>query len=809
MHELKERFPPKRESNSTLKRLARKAENQAAMSSESDVKPEQRAWYRLSWPEWVVLAASLLLAALLVPRFMPEKKTAEQQVPAPEIGPEEPVVADGGKKKEKKKKTNPDPVKPEPVEEDTPKTEQEGGTTPEGGAERPKEVAAHNKDLKKKLQRKISLEFVDTPLKEAMDFIAVVTQAKVKLDPDVKNVPINLRVQGMKAENALQWMLKLAGCEYKLDDGLVRVSTNRKAGMASVPMPKDKPIAGDDWKKEIRAKLQKRISFEFVDTPLTEALGMIVDETGVKMSVDAALAKALPINLRVKDMKADLALDWLLRLTQARYILKDRSVVVLGTGEGERLLVAVKAVPAKVLRIRKAEREMGGLIRLLAHDDFNSRVNAEKKLLAADFALIPALQAALAKTSDPETRLRLNRVVKAVTRRKAVHDDQERMRAALAAGKPHVAGFATRFSDMRPKLLALYAGNKATESAVDAALRWLAYHQEPDGRWDVVKWGGKKADVGITGLCILAFLGKGHTEKTGKYQKNVRLAIEWLREIQREDGSLYVNGETHGVGYHHGIAGLALVEAAGMCKVPETVSAAQKAVDYSSHTHQGRKDGELMGWRYQPGSTKSDTSVSGWYIKQLTAAKAAGLSVSAKSLEGAVRFLDSVESKTEDARHRYGYTSPQNVGVRRTAIGCLSRQLLGTTRAEVQPGVEWMIKNGGLPKWGANGGNVDLYYWYYATLCAFHQGGDIWTDWNNALKMTLVDNQRKGGDEDGSWDPVGAYAGYWGRAGQTALGALCLETYYRYPRLSKDKAHVEKKPMKRAPVKAPPVADDF
>jgi hypothetical protein len=54
------------------------------------------------------------------------------------------------------------------------------------------------------------------------------------------------------------------------------------------------------------------------------------------------------------------------------------------------------------------------------------------------------------------------------------------------------------------------------------------------------------------------------------------------------------------------------------------------------------------------------------------------------------------------------------------------------------------------------------------------------------MKKTLVDNQCKGGpmdgteaDKDGSWE---ADKGCWncGRVFSTALGALCLEVYYRY-----------------------------
>ena len=52
-------------------------------------------------------------------------------------------------------------------------------------------------------------------------------------------------------------------------------------------------------------------------------------------------------------------------------------------------------------------------------------------------------------------------------------------------------------------------------------------------------------------------------------------------------------------------------------------------------------------------------------------------------------------------------------------------------------------------KWPGN-----LYYWYYATFTMFQKGGDHWKMWNESLKKTLPDCQCKGGDLDGSWDPI-------------------------------------------------------
>ena len=89
------------------------------------------------------------------------------------------------------------------------------------------------------------------------------------------------------------------------------------------------------------------------------------------------------------------------------------------------------------------------------------------------------------------------------------------------------------------------------------------------------------------------------------------------------------------------------------------------------------------------------------------------------------------------------------------------------------------------PQWRAdlgtgNGGGWPMYYMYYTTLVMFQTGGDFWKKWNSDMKKVLVENQRKDGDADGSWDPLSPWEIRAGRAYTTAIGAMCLEVYYRY-----------------------------
>ena len=88
-----------------------------------------------------------------------------------------------------------------------------------------------------------------------------------------------------------------------------------------------------------------------------------------------------------------------------------------------------------------------------------------------------------------------------------------------------------------------HGGTRETEAAVVAALRWLAAHQSPDGRWDGQRLeagreaaidgqerrgAGSRADTGISGLALLALLASGHTHLEGEHRDTVRRGLEFL-----------------------------------------------------------------------------------------------------------------------------------------------------------------------------------------------------------------------------------------------------------------------------------------
>ena len=309
-------------------------------------------------------------------------------------------------------------------------------------------------------------------------------------------------------------------------------------------------------------------------------------------------------------------------------------------------------------------------------------------------------------------------------------------------------------------------GSDATEKAIIAAIEWLSKVQEKDGRWDTRKYQAETDyDVGGTALALLCYYGWGaRHDQPGKYQENVKAALQWLMSQQREDGSL----ARRGMMYSHAIGAIALCEAYGITKDEKIKSAALAAIKYTINAqHQQRG-----GWRYSPGQD-SDTSVTGWQVMALHSARMAGLELPEKPFDLARKWLDFAGGGEHGGL--YGYQSPTDISRAMVATGMFCRQL-----DLVPPSNPKMIESAELMKrYPIRDNNPDLYYIYYGTLALYQHQGSIWQEWNNNLKRILPEIQVKTGNLAGSWNLSRSNTKGGGRIASTTLAILSLEVYYR------------------------------
>jgi len=355
--------------------------------------------------------------------------------------------------------------------------------------------------------------------------------------------------------------------------------------------------------------------------------------------------------------------------------------------------------------------------------------------------------------------------------------------ASGASGLP--SGYSKRSGKNKNRALRSGGGGKNTEGAVDAALRWLAAHQEPDGSWIASKYEGTShADLATTGLALLPFLGAGHNEMSGKYKNTVRQGIKYLNANLDQFAD---SGKYKGKGFHNNygvsIVLMAMAETTIFGSSDKTRKHAEGMAKYLLDQWTN-KPGE--GWHYHDGG--DDFSVSGWVALGLKSAKSAGLYImdtpeAKKMFDGYKDWTDKTMTDPATGKGRYrpgGFKDPSMMWV-----GMFQKQFLGFPRSDqfLQKASENTVDY--VKKATVVGGAApgDVYQVYYGTLSAFQQQGDCWYAWNPAMKKTLIGSQHRGDPKQlgGSWDPTKGHTGHKvGRVGTTALFALCLEVYYRY-----------------------------
>ncbi|HUS57778.1 MAG TPA: prenyltransferase/squalene oxidase repeat-containing protein [Planctomycetota bacterium] len=311
-----------------------------------------------------------------------------------------------------------------------------------------------------------------------------------------------------------------------------------------------------------------------------------------------------------------------------------------------------------------------------------------------------------------------------------------------------------------------YTG-RTPDPDIDPGLQWLARVQEPDGRWDSMKWGANhNCDAGVTGLAVLAFLADGNTDRSGRYFRNVYLALRWLEKRQASDGGF---GERF---YSQGICTMAVAQAHGMSGTATWRGVAQKALDFCCANQNPNG-----GWDYMGNNpNRVDTSVSAWMVLALKSGIVCGLNVPDTAVERVRKWL----RESINADGNTGYT--KNIGAQgssngtpaMTAAATLCRQFMGWKAGdpEITRALGYIEKNGVQLN--------NLYHTYYATLAMFQVKQFIprhWQDWRKNCREPLLARQvkGKGKDLDGSWDPDTTYGAHGGRVYTTAVALFCLE----------------------------------
>ncbi len=365
---------------------------------------------------------------------------------------------------------------------------------------------------------------------------------------------------------------------------------------------------------------------------------------------------------------------------------------------------------------------------------------------------------------------------------------------------------------------------------IKAALDWLKDHQCHDGHWSGTEfssattrkkakitynaefvnpgryqsdngWSGESADMGLTGLSLMAFVAAGIDEKDADYGKSITRALGYLLKRQRNDGGFFLGVEDSDI-YAHATATIAISELyiiGGRDSLRPVIQAA------ASFILKAQNPG--MGWRYETKQRDNDTSVTSWMVLALRAVLLAGARLDAEDAHaGAAKWFEQATQNVGGYPQTFYQGPPVSERLRSSedyvkqptmdAMHICSRLAMaqkawGKDNKTLIAQAKNMVESTSLPTWDHT--KIDYYYWNFASLALYQMGDKFWQTWRKPLMDALTQNQRgfrKGEtaetaetlDEYGSWDAVDAWSKAGGRVYATAMNCLTLQTEWRYTR---------------------------
>jgi len=324
------------------------------------------------------------------------------------------------------------------------------------------------------------------------------------------------------------------------------------------------------------------------------------------------------------------------------------------------------------------------------------------------------------------------------------------------------------------------------QEAVNKGLEWLAKQQLADGHWEAQS--GQPYPMAMTGLAGMAFLMEGSTLRDGKYQAQIRKAVEWF--LKRSQPSGLLGNPSNGLEmgrymYGHGYGLMFLACAYGEEDDPERrvklEDVLTRAVQFT-----GKSQSSTGGWNYVSGADSGydaghEGSVTIIQVQSLRAARNAGIVVPLTIVKKAHEYLKQATDSNGGVMYRLGSgggTGPLTV----QAISCLfsageyDDPLVKTWLAFVQRSIP--IDSSGIDRFG----HYEYTHYYYAQV-AYMLGEDgyrkIFPSSREAERLTwsryksnVLDGLVKRQSADGSWT-----SGYIGQVYSTAcfLAMLQLE----------------------------------
>ena len=274
---------------------------------------------------------------------------------------------------------------------------------------------------------------------------------------------------------------------------------------------------------------------------------------------------------------------------------------------------------------------------------------------------------------------------------------------------------------------------RETDEAIQRGLKFLVARQNPDGSFGKSKQYSR--NVAVVSLAGLAMMAEGSTPERGRYRKPLSKAVDFVLAHCREDGFItHSEYQSHGPMYGHGFATLFLTQVYGTTSRNELKEKLSAAVKLIIETQNDRG-----GWRYEPRPNDADISVTVCQVMALRAARDAGFTVPAETIDQAVAFVKRCQNTDGGFGYRLNDGSASEFP--RTAAAIVTFHSAGVYDGrELELALDYLDGYRADKRTGPRDGHY-YYGHYYGIQAMWQAGGERWNDWYSAIRDDLLNVQ--------------------------------------------------------------------
>ncbi|MBI3097519.1 MAG: hypothetical protein HYY93_04630 [Planctomycetes bacterium] len=190
------------------------------------------------------------------------------------------------------------------------------------GAGAPPAVAAETSVQERLSRQKVSLDFLDTPPADVLDFLSEISGCNFVLDPvaaeEVQD-KVSLKVRDLPLDKALKLLLTPLGLDFLAEDGIVYISD--ETGLNSYRT------------RRIESKLNSlNVTLNFQSAPLSEVISFLNDFSEVSFIFDSSVPDSTQerqVTLQIRNASLRDTLSALMRTVGCRFEVQPATVVIV------------------------------------------------------------------------------------------------------------------------------------------------------------------------------------------------------------------------------------------------------------------------------------------------------------------------------------------------------------------------------------------------------------------------------------------------------------------------------------------------